>query len=58
MLKAQKESRIIDDSKIVFIPEFRKSYKYLQQSKVPTKTTKRKKKKERKPLENQYKKEQ
>jgi hypothetical protein len=59
MFKAQKESRIVDDSKIVFIPEFRKLYKFLQQSKVPKKTTKRKKKKkkEEKPLENRYKKE-
>jgi Retroviral aspartyl protease len=58
MLKAQKESRIEDDSKIVFIPEFGKSYKFLQWSKVPTKMIKTKKKKERKPLENWYKKEQ
>jgi hypothetical protein len=47
MLKAQKESRIIDDSKIVFILEFGKSYKFLQQSKVPIKTTKTKKKKKK-----------
>jgi hypothetical protein len=49
-LKAQKETRIVDDSKIVFIPEFGKSYKFLQRSKVPKSTIK--KKKERKPLEN------
>jgi hypothetical protein len=51
MLKAQKESRIVDNSKIVFIPKFGKSYKFLQQSKVPKKMIKKKKKKEE-PLEN------